>query len=133
MNRIAVRTRWALRAVAATVGAAALFTATASPASANWGGCGGQTCLEVEGSGLYVARLTVTPAPGSQFYGHFRLYGPGVKGQSAVAHWHKGSRYGVAVGHGVGNHTKFCAEGVEHDASGAVKRAVGRACVDVHM
>ncbi len=110
-----------------------MFTFTAGPASANWGGCAGQTCLEVEGSGLYVARLTVTPAPGSQFYGHFRLSGPGISGQSAVQHWHKGSRYGVAVGHGVNNHTKICAEGFENDSSGAVKRAIGKTCVDVHM
>lgn len=133
MKRIAVRSRWSLRAVVAAVGVAALFTATAPPASANWGGCSGQTCLEVEGSGLYVARLTVTPAPGSKFYGRFHLTGPGLKGESALMNWHKGSRYGVGVGHGVNNHTKFCAEGWEHDASGAAKRPVGRACVDVHM
>ncbi|GAA2925586.1 hypothetical protein GCM10020221_21950 [Streptomyces thioluteus] len=80
-----------------------------------------------------MARLTVTPAPGSKFYGRFHLTGPGLKGESALMNWHKGSRYGVGVGHGVNNHTKFCAEGWEHDASGAAKRPVGRACVDVHM
>ncbi|MBF6065150.1 hypothetical protein IU500_28110 [Nocardia terpenica] len=118
---------------ATAAGTVALFVAIAPPAAANWGGCSGQVCLEVEGSGLYVARLTVTPAPGAKFYGRMHLYGPGIKGDSALMNWHKGSRYSVGVGHGVNNHTKFCAEGREHDASGTVKRGVGRACVDVHQ
>ncbi|WP_378730815.1 hypothetical protein [Nocardia brasiliensis] len=76
--------------------------------------------------------MTVTPASGSEFYGHFRIFGPGINGQSKVQEWKEGSRYSVAVGHGVKNHTKICAEGWEHSASGEDKRAVGRACVDIH-
>ncbi|MGK5636728.1 hypothetical protein ACSNOK_00140 [Streptomyces sp. URMC 126] len=129
VKRVVARTRWAARAAAAAVGTLALCAAVTPPASAGGGSCAGQTCLAVEGAGLYVARATVTPPPGAAFYGHYRLYGGGVDNTSALQHWHQGLRYTVAWGRGVAEHTKICAEGWEH--VGAKQRSLGKTCVEI--
>ncbi|MBB4893696.1 hypothetical protein FHS39_002727 [Streptomyces olivoverticillatus] len=130
MTHFAARTSWFLRVGASVAGALALLAAAVPPASAGGSTCSGQACILVEGSGLYVSRVTATPAQDAQFYGHFRMYGGGVNGDSAVQVWHKGSRYTLALGHGVPDHTKFCVEAWEHIND--QKRQVGRTCVDIH-
>ncbi|MER5784697.1 hypothetical protein ABT104_23690 [Streptomyces mobaraensis] len=129
MKRVIARTRWAVRTAMAAVGTLALCAAVAPPASAGGGDCVGQTCLQVERNGLYVARATVTPAPGAKFFGHYRLYGGGVDNTSAVQHWHEGLRYTVAWGRGVADRTKICAEGWEH--VGGKLKPLGVKCVEI--
>ncbi len=130
MKRIAARARRALlRTGASLTGALSLLTVFTPPASAGGSTCAGYTCLSVEGSGRYVAKAHVTPSPGSSFFGHFHLAGGGLNGDSALQHWHEGSRYTIALGRRVEPRTKICAEAWEHIDEKV--RSRGRACVEI--
>ncbi|MBZ4322603.1 hypothetical protein [Streptomyces huiliensis] len=129
MRHVVARTRWAVRTAVAAVGTLALCAAVVPSASAGGSSCSGRTCLTVDGSGLYVARATVTPPAGAKFFGQYHLYGGGVDNTSALQHWHERLRYSVAWGRGVADHTKICAEGWEH--VGGERKPLGKTCVEI--
>ncbi|MEU7133330.1 hypothetical protein [Streptomyces sp. NPDC046261] len=130
MKRIAARARRALlRTGASVTGALALLTVFTPPSSAGGSRCSGYTCLTVEGSGRYVAKAHVTPSPGSSFFGHFHLTGGGLNGDSALQHWHEGSRYTMGLGRMVAPRTRICAEAFEHINEKVQPR--GRTCVEI--
>ncbi|GHG53811.1 hypothetical protein [Streptomyces griseocarneus] len=129
-QRASARTRRFLRALACATGVTALIVTATPSASAGGRSCSGQACLTVDGTGRYAARATATTPPGSQFFGHFRMYGGGLNGTSATQHWHEGSKYTLALGRNLPDHTKICVEGWEHLEEKRVAR--GRTCVDIH-
>ncbi|MFI9206429.1 hypothetical protein [Streptomyces sp. NPDC053048] len=128
MKRTAVRSRRSLRTIVCGTVALALFTAAAPAVSAEGADCSGQTCLEVEGSGLYVAKVTASVPADAAFYGFIQLDIAGRKLPSAVRHWHEGSKYTVALGRKVPDGTKICAEGWEKLEDNPQPRFHGRVC-----
>lgn len=131
-HRAPTRTRRLPRAAAcvtAVTAATALLVTAAPSASAGGRSCAGQACLTVEGTGLYVAKATATTTPDSEFFGHFRMYGGGLNGISSTQHWHEGSRYTLALGRTLPDHTKICVEGWEHVDKKVIPR--GRTCVEI--
>ncbi|GHF60033.1 hypothetical protein GCM10010218_47010 [Streptomyces mashuensis] len=127
--------RTALRTLLPLAGAAALALVAGPGARADAAACGGATCVQVEGSGRYVLRVNVSPAPDGDFFGHFRLSGAGLNTTSAVQHWRHRQRYTVALGRVVPAGSVICAEGWEHlknDRQEEKQYPHGRACVRLH-
>ncbi len=85
----------------------------------------------MEGSGLYVAKMSASPAPDGDFFGHFRLYSDALRlnTTSAIRHWSHGQRYTVALGHNVPERARICVEGIEHIEEKLQPH--GRACVEL--
>ncbi|GHC51992.1 hypothetical protein GCM10010507_30010 [Streptomyces cinnamoneus] len=137
-----------LRSGASAVGIVALVAVTAPSAEAGAGAgvgtasCAVQTCISVAGEGRLVYRVSASATPGGEFFGHFRMYGGGLKGESALRHWRYGQPYTVALGRTVPDRTVFCAEGWEHIVDDKLQplgkkrgpdrlQPRGRACVQV--
>ncbi|MEV5238180.1 hypothetical protein AB0K89_03475 [Streptomyces cinnamoneus] len=136
MRRVVAKLRRRLRSGASVVGTVALVAVTAPSAAAGAGpgagvsSCAVQTCISVEGQGRLVYRVSASATPGGEFFGHFRMYGEKLKGESALRHWRYGQPYTVALGRNVPDRTVFCAEGWEH-VEGKQPQPRGRACVQV--
>ncbi|MEV4432964.1 hypothetical protein [Streptomyces sp. NPDC049585] len=133
LRRTAVRRtagrRRRVRSAPAVAGAALLLFLTAAPAGADASVCDGGTCVIVEGSGLYVAKISASPAPDGDFFGHFHLYGAGLNTTSAVRHWRHGQRYTLAPGRRLPAPDRICVEGVEHVEEKTLPH--GRACATI--
>ncbi|MCA6091569.1 hypothetical protein LE181_05240 [Streptomyces sp. SCA3-4] len=147
MRRVVAKLHRRLRNGASAVGMVALVAVTAPSAAAGAPGAGAascavQTCISVAGEGRLVYRVSASATPGGEFFGHFKMYGGGLKGESALRHWRYGQPYTVALGRTVPDRTVFCAEGWEHVVDDKVQllgkergpdklKPRGRACVQI--
>ncbi|WP_152627051.1 hypothetical protein [Streptacidiphilus melanogenes] len=131
INRAATAARWALHAGLGAVLAVAGVTVAAPPAQAGARGCNDRTCIDVDGSGLHVDRITASTTWGGDFTGHFHVYGGGVSTNSTTGFWGYHQHFTVPVGRDLPNRSVLCAEGWEHSDSGY--RLRGRACEEVRF
>lgn len=131
MNGVSGKGRWVLRAGVCAAGVAAMLAGTVPSASAGATGCNQRTCIDVEGSGLRVERISASTTWNGDFTGHFHVWGGGIDQNSPTQFWGYHQKYTIPVGRDLPNGAVLCAEGWEHVNGGLEPR--GRACVEVHF
>ncbi|MFE0258324.1 hypothetical protein [Streptomyces sp. NPDC059010] len=131
MSTVGAKVRWLLRTGVSAICVGVVTAAGAAPASAGATGCNQRTCIDVEGSGLRVERISASTTWNGDFTGHFHVWGGGIDQNSPTQFWGYHQKYTIPVGRDLPNGSVICAEGWEHTGGGMESR--GRACAEVHF
>ena len=104
-----------------------------SAAQADGGGSNGWTRLEIKGKGTYVRQVQVHTNRWSEvlsFYGHFRVWGPGIDFRTEDRH----NRWTLVHYRNINRHlpngSKICAEAFSKNKDGTYRKR-GLPCVEI--